>query len=208
MTCHDALDRAGGYARGTLPPAERARVEQHLASCPACAAAAARLATLSPAIEPPPDLWPVIAQRIDAQKVVVAAFGASPPAPRWRRPAALVAAALAFLALGSALTTFWAGRPQGGAASAGAPGADFATLEVQYQSAAEDILRAVRSGDVALSPWTIAVLERNVRIINDAIAESRDALARDPGNIALREMVLGTYRQKLDLLRRATAARL
>jgi hypothetical protein len=85
---------------------------------------------------------------------------------------------------------------------------EFADLEAEYQGASEELLRAVRRGEVQLSPWTLTVLERNLRIIDEAIQEARDALAGDPANEALRHMVLGTYRQKLDLLRRTAAARL
>jgi len=43
-----------------------------------------------------------------------------------------------------------------------------------------------------------------VRTIDEAILEARNALARDPANKMLIEMLSGTYRQKVDLLRRTT----
>ncbi|MSR07107.1 MAG: hypothetical protein EXR93_08595 [Gemmatimonadetes bacterium] len=84
---------------------------------------------------------------------------------------------------------------------------DFASVETEYLSATSEILRAVHAGDAQLSPATVAILEKNLAVIDDALHESRDALMRDPANSALREMVLGSYRQKLDLLRRVTAGR-
>jgi len=210
MTCDETLDRLHRYVAGTLPEAERARLEHHLASCEACRAASRRLAALPRGIEPPEELWAGIADRISAKKVVAGEFGHAATVPRWRRPAALAAAALALMTLSSAVTLWTVRRPTEPAVVGGnaGPVQEFAALEAQYETAADELLRAVRRGEVALSPWTLAVLERNVRIINEAIAESRDALARDPANATLQEMVLRTYRQKLDLLRRASAAQL
>jgi anti-sigma factor RsiW len=210
MTCDDALDRLHRYHAGRLALPERARFEQHLASCDACRAAARRLEALPRSLTPPDDVWAGIATRINARKVVVAEFGGGARAPRWRRPAFLAAAAAALMILSSVLTLWTIRRTAEPAVVAGGAGAvgEFAALEAQYQSAADEILRAVRRGDVTLSPWTVAVLERNLRIVNDALAESREALARDPANATLRDMVLGTYRQKLELLRRAAAAQL
>jgi len=81
--------------------------------------------------------------------------------------------------------------------------ADFASIETEYVDAASEILRAVRSGRVQLAPATVALLEKNLQVIDEAIRESREALAGDPANSALRAMVLASHRHKLDLLRRA-----
>jgi anti-sigma factor RsiW len=43
MTCEECLESVGPYADGELPTEERARVEEHLRSCPECAAAHRRL---------------------------------------------------------------------------------------------------------------------------------------------------------------------
>jgi hypothetical protein len=50
----------------------------------------------------------------------------------------------------------------------------------------------------------MATIERNLRIIDIALEETRQALAKDPGNPALGQMVVAAWRQKVDLLRRAT----
>jgi hypothetical protein len=50
------------------------------------------------------------------------------------------------------------------------------------------------------------VVERNLAIVDQAIREAEAALASDPGNAALEQMVLARYVQRLDLLRRATEA--
>jgi hypothetical protein len=54
----------------------------------------------------------------------------------------------------------------------------------------------------ALAPETVAQLKASLRTIDEAILEARIALARDPANKMLIEMLSGTYRQKMDLMRR------
>ena len=160
-------------------------------------------------IEPPRDLWPEIADRISRGKVVSAEFGPARARRAWLRPTALAAAAAVLVVLSSTVTTLVLRRPfQPSTALTTTPGlvADFAGIELEYVNAADEILRAVHAGEVQLSPVTVAVLERNLQVIDDAIRESREALARDPANAALRDMVLASYRHKLDLLRRAAAA--
>ena len=58
--------------------------------------------------------------------------------------------------------------------------------------------------EALLAPQTVAQLKSSLRTIDEAILEARNALARDPANKMLIEMLSGTYRQKVDLLRRTT----
>jgi hypothetical protein len=53
-----------------------------------------------------------------------------------------------------------------------------------------------------LSPETIASVERNLEVIDRALAEVRAALERDPGNKELTRMLVSTHRKKVDTLRR------
>ena len=65
----------------------------------------------------------------------------------------------------------------------------------------EDMLAALPK-EASLAPETVAQLKASLRTIDEAILEARNALARDPANRMLIEMLSGTYRQKVDLLRR------
>jgi hypothetical protein len=56
--------------------------------------------------------------------------------------------------------------------------------------------------EASLAPETLAQLKASLRTIDEAILEARSALARDPANKMLIEMLSGTYRQKMDLMRR------
>ncbi|HEY0997867.1 MAG TPA: hypothetical protein VGD77_17890, partial [Gemmatimonadaceae bacterium] len=52
-----------------------------------------------------------------------------------------------------------------------------------------------------LDPATLAVLEKNIRIIDQAIMESRAAIARDPNSALLNDQVNRMLDQKVELLR-------
>lgn len=81
--------------------------------------------------------------------------------------------------------------------------ASFRSEETRYLGAIEDLQDTLDRERAELAPQTIAILERNLAIIDRAIAESRTALARDPANRDLSRMVLSAYEQKLQLLQRA-----
>ena len=76
----------------------------------------------------------------------------------------------------------------------GAPGAAVVDLE-----------NALKTGRGRLDPSTIAVVEHNLQIIDQAINQAREALVGDPANTYLSGHLVEARRRKLDLLRRATA---
>jgi hypothetical protein len=191
-------------------------------------ARAAELADL----EPPRDLWPGIAAAIGRPVRAPAVHGdarvielpsargvavASPDqASRWRRGlggAGLAAAAAGLVAL-TAGTTWWVASartlPAGAAQSTEAPTpgeallvADTGALPDDLASelaTLEDVLEAARG---ALDPNTVRVIERNLGVIERAIADSREALALDPGNAFLSEHLERMYRRKLVYLQDA-----
>jgi hypothetical protein len=199
MTCRDFEARADAYAEGRLSAREAAEFEAHLDRCAACASVLERaagtppgLAALPRSIEPAVDLWPAIHGRL-------ASMGRPPgriAVPRW----GLAAAALLLIALSSGVTAVLL-RPAPRAASATL---DISALEAQYAAVSEDLTGALEKARSRLEPATMATIERNLRIIDIALDETRQALAKDPGNPALGQMVVAAWRQKVDLLRRAT----
>ena len=59
----------------------------------------------------------------------------------------------------------------------------------------------VRQRRGELDPATVVVLEQNLRIIDDAIAQSRQALAQDPASSFLQQQLEDALGRKLELLR-------
>lgn len=200
MTCQELRTRADAYARGTLDATDAAAFETHLATCSACEAALLDLAdappgvaTLPRSIDPVADLWPAIRERVAAgrgprRRIAV---------PRW----VLAAAAVFLVALSSGVTAMLltSDEPHAVATSG------ISALEAEYATVSEDLTGALQQARSRLSPETMATVERNLRIIDAALDETRQALARDPGNDALGRMVVAAWRQRVDLLRRATA---
>ncbi|HEU4563331.1 MAG TPA: zf-HC2 domain-containing protein [Gemmatimonadaceae bacterium] len=216
-----------GYADGSLGEAEMSRAERHVAECARCRGAAAglrgllaRARALPLDVEPPPELWaaitasiasrkaPEIESRIPARRAVA---GAPERRGRWHRWGGLAAAAVLLVALSSSITALLvrdgahaAPRVSGAAVPerGGAALASFAATEAQYVAVAASLEETLAARRASLSPETAAAVERSVRAIDAAIAEARAALARDPANQALVEMLSASYEQKVDLLRR------
>jgi len=57
-----------------------------------------------------------------------------------------------------------------------------------------------------LRPDAAKALDHDLRVVDVAIAELKDAVARDPNNPALRRLLATSYRQKVDLLKRIANA--
>jgi len=112
MSCETFDERLADYLEGDLAPADRRRVDAHLASCVRCTALVRDLehiraeAGALPVLAPATDLWAGIAVRIEAP---VIAFG-TPAAPnvaarrRWSERARLGAIAAALVAVTAGVT--------------------------------------------------------------------------------------------------------
>jgi hypothetical protein len=77
--------------------------------------------------------------------------------------------------------------------------------DAQYDAAVVDLENALKTGRGRLDSSTIAIVEHNLQIIDQAINQAREALVGDPANTYLSSHLVETRRRKLDLLRRATA---
>jgi anti-sigma factor RsiW len=203
MNCAELRDRFDAYVAGTLSDAESAAVESHLDTCIACHEALANhdrplgaTAQLPRSVSPSADLWPGIEQELASRR---RRLRGRVTLPGWL----LAAAAVLLIAVSSAGTAMLlrhnlSARPAVRLSNVSA-------LESQYSAASAELTEALEKARPRLSPETVATIERSLRIIDEALTESRQALAKDPGNAALGQLVVAAWRQKVDLLRRATA---
>ena len=216
MTEHDTT-RISEYLDGGLTPEERAELEAHLAGCTTCARTLEELravvtaADRLPQLPPERDLWPGIEDRLTPREAPGADAGSVIPIHR-RRVAVtvpqLIAAAVALVLFSASavwLAVGGAGDPgPSGPVAGAAPEARVSTVAFTGADQAIAVLEEeYRSRRDALDPETIQVVEKNLAIIDQAIAEARAALADDPSSEYLSTHLAVAMRQKMDLLRRA-----
>ena len=190
MNCTEAREKIDDAVAGRLPAAELVAFDAHLGGCEECRldleaarALAEPLARLPREIVPQPAVWNAIESRIR---------------PPRRRLLQGVAAALVLMAASSAATVLIMRQdPEGSVAAAPAFEEDY----IEQAAALSGVLGAERG---RLAPETIETLERNLRIIDQAIAESRAALEADPGDPDLRLLLRASHEQKVALLEQAT----
>ena len=197
MMCPHMEATLNEYVDGMLAARARATVEAHLAGCAGCRTAVAELralvagaAALPKTVEPSRDLWATIEPRIvqratwNVQRV-------------WWR-GALAAAAVLVIALGLYRLLPPSTAPYRPA------GQGWAAVQADFDRATNELSLILAAQRGRLRPETVALVDRNLAVIDAAIAESRAALARDPANAELQHLWAAAARQKVELLRWAT----
>jgi hypothetical protein len=207
---------------GTLGPIRRAELEQHLAACEPCRRLLADLKKIRDAagtldrLTPPDRTWLQIAGRLRQEGRIQPAVVAS--GPSHRRYAMLAIAATLLVAVGASVLLLIPRLRGGGQAprtpstqqtvrgNAGADDAvksveaEFRLAEQHYQNAIAKLEEAARSEQSGIDPQTAAMLQKNLQIIDQAIAESRTALKSEPQNVPARESLFEALRRKVGLL--------
>ena len=220
-TCERNIERIQELVDGTLGPIRRAELEQHLAVCDECRALAEDLqrirdgAAALPQMRPPDGAWLQIAARLRQEGRV--APTAAPRAERWSYGWLAIAATLV-LAAGASLFVLFRSTPPPAPAStpvASAPAAPGAgkngqsveaaqtavdAAQEQFEKAIADLEKVARANTGALDPGTSAVIDKNLGIIDRAIAENRAAVKAEPASVAARETLFEALRQKVSLL--------
>jgi tetratricopeptide (TPR) repeat protein len=160
-------------------------------------------------------LWAGVASRLEPPKQTVAVFQ-----PRTARRVSftlpqLVAAGLALMVMSAGGTlVLQHGGPGTNMPRVGAiePLHDpvpamlpVTSADPHYDEAIADLQQALSSGRSQLDSGTVAILEANLEAIDEAITESRRALAADPANVYLHSHLAEARQRKLALLRRGVA---
>ncbi len=211
MTCQELDERLDDWVDGALAAGAAAEVEAHLLSLPplpgagAAAAAGARARRFPPPVrDPARDLWPGIARRVEGER--------SWSWTGWR-PAALAAAATVVVGL---VAVLWSGSaparvrtveipaPSPETRLVAAPVSDpvLAAAERDYDAATNALLEALQQRRARLQPEAFAAVQANLEVIDRALAEVRQALAKDPTNPELGRMLVSTHQKKVDVLSR------
>jgi anti-sigma factor RsiW len=208
-------DRLSDYIDGEVGAKEAEALEAHLLQCADCGRTLHELravvARAGQVIDRPPanDLWQGIAARIAETEQ-----GASDATKRrFSFSVPQLAAASVALMLMSAGTMYvmvndreqpFAQQIDERPASRLADSSPGARTAANYSGAIDELEAALENGRTQLDTSTVRVLETNLRAIDVAIADARQALSRDPDNQYLNRYLDQTIQRKVQLLRRAT----
>ncbi len=208
-------DRLSEYLDGELSPGERGALEAHLGGCEECTATLEGLRRVTARARalgdrpPARDLWPAVAASLVEPKEL-----------RFRSPRRLsvpmpaLAAAVAFLVIGGSMV--WLLRSPGGitggpptpvavnpAPTAPVSPAGTGRASPRYDAAVAELQQVLEQGRSRLKPETVKVLEQKLALIDRAIVDAQEALAKDPASVYLNDHLAETRLRKLELLRRA-----
>lgn len=161
-------------------------------------------------VQPARDLWPGIAAAIDER---ARRQDSERSAPAYRAWFAQAAAVLLLVGASSGLT--WLAlkddiarpaAPANGAALAfepvsGSVGSQY-RLGPDFQDARLSLVERLDAELERLPDETRAEVEKNVAAIRAAIAEINRALADDPDNALLQELLISTYREEIAIMRK------
>ena len=184
----------------TVEAGELPALLEHVRFCAQCRAEVealramlAQVGTLPLSIQPARDLRPQMWAQADRKTLW-----------NWRYP--LAAAAVLLIALTSIVTLTISRKEDVRVTNTTfeAPSSvDVVSLDAEYQREVSELQRALRENRDNLAPETIEILEANLRVIDSAISEAREALARDPASSTLGEVLKSAYHRKLELLKQA-----
>lgn len=218
MDCRHYQESIRELVDGTIGPIRKAELQRHLDVCEACRVLtddlirlhelAADLETLSP----PDGVWLQIAGRLRQEGRFEPA---QPPQPVRRQALWLAIAATLLLAVGASLLLLMPAFRDGGnsATTTQAGGgnvppvdpvesvaAEFRLAEQHYQNAIAKLEEAAGSDQGSIDPQTAAMLQKNLLVIDQAIAESRAALNVEPQSMPARNSLFDALRRKVVLL--------
>jgi anti-sigma factor RsiW len=220
MACEKYLNSIHDTVDGTIGSIRRAELEMHVAQCDACRALLEDLqrihdaAAALPVLDAPDRAWLQIAGRLRQEGRI--RLEAAVAAPKRAYLPWLAAAAAVILAAGSAVMLLGPGSPSAPStvastpAPAGTPAPDARSVESvqneveaaqqKFEQAIAELEKVAKANQTALDSSTSATIERNLGIIDQAIADNRAAVKLEPASVAARETLFEVLRQKVSLL--------
>ena len=220
MTCAQYLTWIQEKVDGTIGSIRRAQLDQHLDGCAACRALYEDLLRIHdaaadlPALAPPDRAWLQIAGRLRQEGRLEAVEKETPAARSGRGYAWLAIAAALVIAAGSAILLLVprdkpASQAQIGSSGLARAANDTPAVEAvnaveaaqaQFEKAIADLEKVARANQQALDPGTSATIEKNLGILDQAIADNRAAVKSEPASVTARETLFDALRQKVSLL--------
>ncbi|MFC1628568.1 anti-sigma factor family protein [Gemmatimonadota bacterium] len=207
MMCDQVQQLLDDFVDGILPEMDRSRLETHLAGCDACRREFAELqnllditADLSSAIDPSRDLWHAVSSQIVQERSAPSRLSL------FSRPKYALAAAALFVLVtaGSLMLPQMIERGVGSIewmmAEWQTGQITTAAMERQYLGAIEELSYAVAERRAMVPESALEMIDQNLRVLDDAIEESRNALWNNPSDRELQSILSTVYQQKVELL--------
>jgi hypothetical protein len=214
--CDRYLNAINELVDGTLGPLRRAELDLHLETCDDCRALVRDLQAIVdaagslPPLRPPDRVWSAIAGRLQNEGLV-----AGERSRGFNRTWLALAAAL-IIAVGASLFVLYPRRHDVVApvppslADAHAPAGSNAAADDPVQKVdselaliaqhLDNVLEEAKKTGGAMDPQTTAVMQKNMPVINQAIAETRAALKTDPDNTQARQGLYEMLKRKIQFL--------
>jgi anti-sigma factor ChrR (cupin superfamily) len=200
---HPEIDRLNDYLDQELDSKDRRQLESHLERCEECRraldelTAIVRAASELPPVAPPERIWEAIAASLIERKSL---------SKRLRRPSVYFPALAAAAALLLGVSLWLALRAEetpaltDQAALANMVTEELRAAESHYDKAIVGLEQIIAQNDGVLPSDVASVLNQNLDLIENAIGESRTAIASEPQSVAAQESLLQALRSKLTLL--------
>jgi hypothetical protein len=216
--CTQSTETLSAFVDGDLPPAEAQAVRVHAAGCPRCTLSIGELRAMLTAAralerpEPPPTLWASVEGAMSRHDrpwwLSLRLFGTG---------ALAGAAAVSVIALG---LSSWRAHQAGELASASPPAAvaaaatvadplldeaeaEFARAAAAYEKSIEKLRGLLAREEPRWSPAERARCAERLAQLDEAIATSREAARRSPGDGVGNEQLFAAYQQKIAFLAEA-----
>jgi anti-sigma factor RsiW len=216
MACPQYLNSIHEAVDGTIGAIRRAELELHLDTCESCRALIEDLqrirdaAASLPVLDAPDAAWPLIAARLRQEGRVAPPPSRATAGRSYGIWLAAAAAVILVLALAIMLRPRFAGEPVPQTASVPGGAADTRTVEAvqndvdvaqqQFEKAIGELEKVAKANQQELDPETSATIDKNLGIIDQAIAENRAAVKSEPASVAARETLFQALRSKVTLL--------
>ncbi|HYK10885.1 MAG TPA: zf-HC2 domain-containing protein [Gemmatimonadales bacterium] len=213
-------EKLSEYLDETLTQGEREALDAHLATCRECSETLDELRRVVDRARglddrpPSKDLWSGIATRIGSGTAVVSVDRArtASPARSARRlsfsiPQAL-AAGILLMAVSSGAVWMSLRDHQTPVLQPSPDSIDIPAVWQKVDASVDPVVdslrKAVKENGPNLDTSTVRIVEKNLAIIDSAIAEARRALNADPNNNYLNHHLADVVRRRADLLRRVS----
>ena len=209
--CRDIQPRLSAFIDGALSAEDRTDVERHVEQCAVCRGMARDLERLRGAarelgpMRPPDHIWLEIAGQVHA----ASGQAARPAPPSTRRPAVWQWVGLAAMLVIVTMAVYFVMRAPGVTPVPGNAGPDEAVKEVaselklamqHYENAITKLEALTKNNDGAIDPAIADMLQKNLAVVDRAIAESRVALQNNPESEPARESLFEALRRKVGVL--------